>query len=130
MSLMGRTTAGKRLAIQAACYIHEHSGQKFSLPEIAGALYVNGSYLARVFRQETGRTLLWYHNAVRCEKAKKMLMETECSIAEISSAVGYVSPAHFSHQFKKLTGIPPSSWRLAHTNPSSPDDSVDFTRLP
>ena len=107
-----RTTAGERLALQAAHYIREHSGQKFSLSELAGALYVNSNYLARVFKHETGHTLLWYHNAVRCENAKKLLKESNLSVAEIGSAVGYVSPAHFSHQFRKMTGISPSGWRI------------------
>ena len=107
-----QSTAGKRLALQAAHYIREHSEQKFSLSEIAGILYVNSNYLARVFKHETGHTLLWYHNAVRCENAKKMLAETNLSIAEIGSAVGYISPAHFSHQFKKMTGVSPSDWRI------------------
>ena len=42
-----KATAGKRLARQAAYCIREHSRQKFSLAGIAGALYVNGNYLAR-----------------------------------------------------------------------------------
>jgi YesN/AraC family two-component response regulator len=104
-------TAGNSLAQQAACYIREHSEQKFCLAGIANALFVNGSYLARVFKRETGHTLLWYHNSVRCEKARKLLEETTLSVAEIGSAVGYVSPAHFSHQFKKATGAAPSNWR-------------------
>jgi len=107
-----RITAGKRLAMQAARYLREHSEQKFSLSEIANALFVNGNYLARAFKHETGHTLLWYHNAVRCEKAKRMLTETNLSVAEIGTAVGYVSPAHFSHQFKKMTGVSPSDWRI------------------
>lgn len=107
-----KTPAGKRLALQAANYIWEHSEQKFSLSEIAGMLYVNSNYLARVFKRETGHTLLWYHNVVRCEKARELLKETNLSIAEIGSAVGYVSPAHFSHQFKKMTGVSPSDWRI------------------
>ena len=108
----GQATAGERLALQATQYIRDHSEQKFSLSEIAGILYVNSNYLARVFKHETGHTLLWYHNAVRCENAKKMLTETTLSVAEIGSAVGYISPAHFSHQFKKMTGVSPSDWRI------------------
>ena len=110
-----QTTAGKRLALQAAHYIREHSEQKFSLSEIAGILYVNSNYLARVFKHETGHTLLWYHNAVRCENAKKLLTETNLSVTEIGSSVGYVSPAHFSHQFKKMTGVSPSDWRIRNS---------------
>ncbi len=122
-----RTTAGKRLALQTAYYIREHSEQKFSLSEIAGALFVNSSYLARVFKHETGRTLLWYHNAVRCENARKMLLETKLPVAEISSAVGYISPAHFSHQFKKMTGFSPSEWRMKAEKASQTEELIDFS---
>ena len=111
MSDTPRISAGKRLARQAGYYIREHSDQKFSLDEIAGALYVNGNYLARVFKRETGCTLLWYHNAVRCERAKKLLSDSDLSVSEIGAAVGFVSSAHFSHLFKKMTGIAPSAWR-------------------
>ncbi len=113
MAQEDKITAGSLLAKQAVCYIREHSGQKFSLSEIARALFVNRNYLARVFRQETGVTLLQYHHFVRCEKAKKLLAETDLPVAEISAAVGYVSPAHFSHQFKKITGCAPSLWRTS-----------------
>ncbi len=111
MAVAERISAGKRLACQAGYFIREHSERKFSLEEIAGALFVNGSYLSRVFKCETGRTLLWYHNAVRCEKAKKLLAESELSVAEVGSAVGFVSPAHFSHMFRKMTGVSPAVWR-------------------
>ena len=106
-----RITAGQRLARQAGYYIREHSEQKFSLNEIAGALYVNGNYLSRVFKRETGHTLLWYHNAVRCEKAKHLLSESDLPVSEVGAAVGFVSSAHFTHLFKKMTGIAPSAWR-------------------
>ena len=124
-----RTTAGKQLALQAAYYIREHSEQKFSLSEIAGALFVNSNYLARVFKRETGRTLLWYHNAVRCENAKKTLLETNLSVAEIGSAVGYISPAHFSHQFRKITGLSPSEWRMKAEELSQTEELIDFSRF-
>lgn len=127
MAESSRTTAGKRLAQQAGYFIREHSDQKFSLAGIASALFVNGNYLARVFRRETGHTLLWYHNAVRCEKAKQLLLETELSVSEVGAAVGYVSSAHFSHLFKKMTGFAPSDWRGPAGG--SIKDPIDFTGM-
>ena len=124
-----QTTAGKSLAGQAAHYIREHSEQKFSLSAIAGMLYVNSNYLARVFKHETGHTLLWYHNAIRCENAKKLLSETNLSVAEIGSAVGYISAAHFSHQFKKITGISPSGWRINAQKQKATENPIDFGQL-
>ncbi len=94
---------------------------------IASALFVNGNYLARVFKRETGHTLLWYHNAIRCEKAKHLLDETDLSVSEVGASVGYVSSAHFSHLFKKMTGVAPSDWRKPETG--QPKDLIDLTGL-
>ena len=116
MTGISRITAGQRLVRQAGYYIREHSEQKFSLNEIAGALYVNGNYLSRVFKRETGHTLLWYHNHIRCEKAKEYLTGTDKTIAEIGEMTGFVSPAHFSHVFRKIEGCSPTEYRTAWQN--------------
>ena len=58
-----RGEAGKTLTLAAKEYIEAHSAEKFSLQAVADALFVNGSYLLRVFKANTGHTLLaaWYH---------------------------------------------------------------------
>ena len=109
---------GKRLVSAAENYLALHSAEKFSLQEIANALYINGSYLLRVYKAHTGHTLLWYHSHLRCEKAKELLAKSDLSISEIGEAVGFVSSAHFSHVFKKMTGVTPSAYRLIQINES------------
>lgn len=101
----------KELAKAAQHIINEGYERKFSLDAIAGELYVNGSYLARVFKACTGQTLLGYHNSVRCEKAQELLTCPELSIAYISEKVGYASVSHFTRIFKKITGETPSEYR-------------------
>ena len=115
------TDAGHRLAAAAEAYVEAHSDEKFSLEQIARALYVNGCYLLRVYRRVRSQTLLWYHHHIRCEKAKELLEGTDMSISAIGEQVGYVTAAHFSHMFKKMTGSTPSGWRTAHA--SEPNDS-------
>ena len=92
-------------------YIETHSLEKFSLKKISEALYINGSYLLRQFKSHTGQTLLEYHNCVRCEKARALLRDTDMTISEIGETVGFVSSAHFSHVFRKITGCTPTSYR-------------------
>jgi len=106
--------SGNRLVSDAEDYLFSHSADKFSLQEIAKAMYVNGSYLLRVYKAHTGRTLLWYHTFLRCENAKKLLSESDLSISEVGESVGFVSSAHFSHVFKKMTGLSPSAFRREH----------------
>ena len=40
-----------------------------------------------------------------------MLRDPDLSLAEIASACGFASQAHFSRAFKQATGRPPGSWR-------------------
>lgn len=95
----------------AEAYLKAHAADKFSLSEIAGALHVNGCYLARVYKACTGRTLLWYHHYIRCEKAKELLANRDLHISQVGELVGFVSSAHFSHIFKKMTGVSPRDYR-------------------
>ena len=104
--------AGQTLTQAAKAYVEAHSEEKFALQAIADALFVNGSYLLRVFKANTGHTLLWYHNHIRCERAKELLRLRDRSISQVGEQVGFVSSAHFSHVFKKMTGMTPTDYRL------------------
>ena len=106
-----RGDAGRTLTQAAKDYVQEHSADKFVLQAVADALYVNGSYLLRVFKANTGHTLLWYHNHIRCEKAKVLLSHADKSISLVGEETGFVSSAHFSHIFKKMTGMTPTDYR-------------------
>lgn len=109
----GHKGSSAALADAARLYIETHSSDKFSLQAMADALFVNGSYLLRAFRAYTGHTLLWYHNHIRCEKAKALLVDFDLSISKVGEEVGFVSSAHFAHVFKKMTGVTPTEYRLA-----------------
>lgn len=85
--------------------------EKFSLDRLAGELYVNKYYLARVFKETTGHTLLWYHNHLRCREAGKLLAETDDPIALIAYKTGFVSASHFSRIFSRFLGCTPTEYR-------------------
>ena len=111
----GRKRSGSTEHVtEAQEYIEKHYKEKFSLNLIAGSLYVNGSYLLRLFKANTGHTLLWYHHHVRCEKAGEFLADGRFSISEAGEAVGFASSSHFTHIFKKMTGKTPSEYRNDH----------------
>lgn len=107
-----RRTAGDTLTQSALAYIELHYKERFSLQTMAGELFVNGSYLLRVFKKHTGFTPLAYHNHIRCERAKELLSSTSESISDIGEAVGFVSPAHFSHVFRKMEGCTPTEYKI------------------
>ena len=113
---------GKDLSQAAQEYMEAHSAERFSLQEMAGALFVNGSYLLRVFKRSTGMTPLCCHHRIRCRKAKELLVQTDQTISEIGEAVGFVSSAHFSHVFRKTEGCTPSEYRMKN-RPAAPEEA-------
>ena len=100
-----------RPARKAAEYISEHFAEDFSVDDIANALFLNKSYLMRAFKEQTGMTLLQYLNITRCERAKKLLADTDMIIEGIAYEVGYVTASHFTRVFKSIVGVTPSKYR-------------------
>ena len=52
-----------------------------------------------------------YINMIRIEKASQLLISSTMNITEISEAVGFEYPRHFSTMFKQIKGMPPSQYR-------------------
>ncbi len=109
-----KQSSGNALSEAAAAYMEAHSEEKFSLEQMAKALFVNGSYLLRTFKRTTGMTPLVYHHMIRVRRAKELLSGTDQTISEIGKAVGYVSASHFAHIFQKTTGCSPTEYRHLH----------------
>ncbi|KAF0235494.1 MAG: melR, partial [bacterium] len=59
----------------------------------------------------TGLTPNNYLIAVRIEQAKRLLIETDESMVNISLAVGYSSQSHFTKVFRTFTGLTPTKYR-------------------
>ena len=95
-------------------YIAEHIDSDVSLNRLARIVYLNPTYLSRLFKSTTGCTITEYLLAVRIEKARQLLTETEKKVQDISLAVGIDSPVYFSRLFKKSTGYTPQEYRSMH----------------
>jgi transcriptional regulator GlxA family with amidase domain len=54
-----------------------------------------------------------YLKRLRLERAAALLLATSMSIKEIAFSVGFGSTAHFSRDFKKHYGLPPTDYRQA-----------------
>jgi YesN/AraC family two-component response regulator len=81
-----------------------------SLQKIGELTGYTGSYLSRLFKQETGRNLVDYINEVRIENAKRMFAGDRVKACHVSEAVGYNNYSYFCRVFKKVTGVSPSAY--------------------
>ena len=82
-----------------------------NLADIANAVGVHPTHLARTFKKYYRTTVGEYLRGRRLDWATRQLSESEDSIAEIASAAGFYDQSHFSHLFKQHTGFTPAEFR-------------------
>lgn len=92
-------------------YIKYHYFEKIKLEELASYIGLSKDYMGKVFKAQTGSTIISYLNAYRIQKAKQLLRHTELSIQEIALIIGFNDQYYFSKQMKKSTGYSPLRWR-------------------
>ena len=68
-------------------------------------------YLSSVFSEATYTTIESYIILQKIEKAKEMIAQGELTFTEIAWKLNYSSVAHFSSQFKNITGFTPSLFK-------------------
>lgn len=78
---------------------------------IADKLELNYTYLSNTFSEVYKYTIEQHIIQCKIVKAKKMLKAGLLSVKEIASALRYSSPAHFSYQFKSITGQTPTEYK-------------------
>lgn len=92
-------------------FLDEHYKEKLSLESVAGHFFIDKHYLARLFKEQYGVTLVTYLQQMRITHAKRMLRFTDKSIEEIGLECGIGELNYFSRVFKKLEGVSPSEFR-------------------
>jgi AraC-like DNA-binding protein len=70
------------------------------------------TYLANIFSEVKGMTIQQFIISHKIEKIKELLLYDELNLTEISCKLHYSSVAHLSNQFKKMTGLSPSFYKL------------------
>ena len=106
---MGKTPS--KLVLDVTNYVHHHLSEPVSIEEMAQALYMNRSWMAVKFKQETKMTLTDFILKEKTEEAKRLLRYTDKPITSISAYLGFSSQSHFSHVFKKCTNSLPNEYR-------------------
>lgn len=94
-------------------YLKQNLDKPISLEEISGRFSYSLSSIKRIFKEETGSSIIAYCNLLRMRKAKELLLNTNATIGQIAGEVGYSSVYYFSLAFKKKWGISPSKYRAS-----------------
>ena len=94
-------------------YYAERKQHQSGIPTVrfcASALFLSPNYFGDLVRTRTGESATLYIRHFLMQRAKEMLMEG-LPVAEVSDALGFAYPQHFTRMFKKEFNIAPSKIR-------------------
>ena len=76
---------------------------------------ISEQYLCRLFRMHTGMKPTEYINRRRLEHARRLLVETTLSVADIAAQSGFESVSYFHRLWKRYEYSTPADYRQTHT---------------
>jgi AraC family transcriptional regulator len=86
-----------------------------SIAEIARECGLSSGYFARAFKRSTGVPPYKWLTKMRVERAKELLKDPRCELADIAQLCGFVDQSHFTRVFSRSEGYSPGRWRRLHS---------------
>ncbi|MEU7729293.1 helix-turn-helix transcriptional regulator [Streptomyces sp. NPDC040724] len=108
-------------AAAAIAFVESHLARPLRVPEVARAAGVSHNHLIRLFRRETGGTVVAYIRRRRMERARHLLRQSTLAIPAIAAAVGMPDLQAFNKACRRELGASP---RAIRTGPG-PRPGVD-----
>lgn len=96
-------------------YIQHNYQENLKLGTIAELFGYNSSYLGKIFNKTIGKSFNAYIDEVRIENSKRLLLNNNYKVYEVSQLVGYTNVDYFHKKFKKYVGISPAEYRKVYS---------------
>jgi len=84
-----------------------------TVTELAATARVSTNHFIRSFRQMRGTTPHQLVMSRRCQRAMDLLRQPDLTVADVSDAAGYSSPAYFIASFRQQLGVTPGAYQRA-----------------
>lgn len=95
--------------------LSETSEGPVSTAAVAEELSISKRQLERLFQRYLNCSPYKYGVTLRLNKARNLLLQTECSVTDIAVACGFESASHFSRVYRAHFGVPPTRQRARLT---------------
>lgn len=96
---------------RALRYMRRNCHRSLRMEGVASILGLSEKYFCRLFKEKMGTSPKSYFQRLRIEKAKKLLLAGQSTVAEVAAATGFSSATRFSQAFSELCGISPSNFQ-------------------
>ncbi|NQV25270.1 MAG: DNA-binding transcriptional regulator [Rhodopirellula sp.] len=97
----------------AVRFIRENASNGINISDVLREVPLSRRVLEKRFHRILGRTPHEEITRLRIDRVKRLLTETSLPLTEIARRTGYRHDEYLSVAFKKLVGMPPSSYRKA-----------------
>ena len=96
---------------RAKQYIIDNFEKKLTCGEIAENCHFNVKYLGRIFKKQTGMTLLEFIHQEKVKRAQILLADSNASLKNISEQLVFTSECYFNSFFTRIIGVSPGQYR-------------------
>ncbi|GAB1539568.1 hypothetical protein NUACC21_22350 [Scytonema sp. NUACC21] len=100
-------------------FIEENYYKPIALVDVAQAVGYSPAYLTSLVKSQTKRTIFSWVVERRMLEARYLLLDTNQSVTQIATAVGYPDSCYFSRRFRQIHKISPQEWRNGHRTKES-----------
>ena len=92
---------------------------EYDVTSFVADMAVSRTVLYQKIRECTGMSIREFMTDIRLQRARQLLGDSSCTIAEISFMTGFANPKYFSVCFKKTFGMSPTEYRSESTYDSA-----------
>jgi AraC-like DNA-binding protein len=100
-----------RLVKEVQKFITSDICRHFTIKELAERFQISPTAMKKNFKSVYGTSIYAYLRIYRLQTAQKLLMNSDCGIAEIAHKIGYENPNKFASAFKREYGVTPTEFR-------------------
>jgi LacI family transcriptional regulator len=100
---------------EALRFIYEHAKEDVHIDEIVNVTALSRRELERRFRRVLSRSILNEIKRVRIEQVVRMLVETNMSVSQIATTLGYKGVEHIARYFRQEKGVSLSAYRKKYS---------------
>jgi AraC-like DNA-binding protein len=97
--------------LEAMRAIRAESDRALDVPTLARRVGMSPSHFAHRFRAVARTTPMRFVREVRLERARTLLGDPGSRASDVASRVGFASASHFTREFKRRFGVPPSHYQ-------------------
>lgn len=92
-------------------YIQEHYAEKIAVSDLASVAFLSERECFRIFQNYLHTTPTDYIRSYRLQEARRLLANSQCSVADIGFACGLGNSSYFSKIFKDCMNCTPIEYR-------------------